>query len=157
MSIHLSHALSSGEEAQLSSLRSEILNPYMARAFWISMYSGPRSLDVPAFRTERHADSGRESRSRSAAVVFRSSSRGPALLDGEASLVAGERARAGGYPGASVCGTFEEGGRLSWADVPTGQVIRGLVDPSDNRPLVKVVTRNLLWRSQSSSSIPASL
>lgn len=32
-------------------------------------------------------------------------------------------------------------GRLIWADVPTGQVIRGLVDPSGNQPLVKVVTR----------------
>ncbi len=32
-------------------------------------------------------------------------------------------------------------GELVWAAMPDGQVIRGLVDPNDGTPLVKVVTR----------------
>jgi hypothetical protein len=32
-------------------------------------------------------------------------------------------------------------GELVWADVPSGWVIRGLLDSNDGKPLVKVVTR----------------
>src|SRR5687768_8295791 len=32
-------------------------------------------------------------------------------------------------------------GRLIWDDIPTGRVIRGLIDPSGREPLIKVVTR----------------
>ncbi len=32
-------------------------------------------------------------------------------------------------------------GELVWADLPEGFVIRGLLDPNDGQPLVKVVTR----------------
>ncbi len=32
-------------------------------------------------------------------------------------------------------------GRLVWADLTAGHVIRGLVDPNDGKPLVKIVTR----------------
>lgn len=32
-------------------------------------------------------------------------------------------------------------GQLVWAEMPVGGVIRGLVDPNDGKPLLKVVTR----------------
>jgi hypothetical protein len=35
----------------------------------------------------------------------------------------------------------DKDGRLIWDDVPPGNVIRGLVDPNDGKPLLKVVTR----------------
>jgi hypothetical protein len=31
--------------------------------------------------------------------------------------------------------------QLIWGDVPAGQVIRGLIDPNDGKPVIKVVTR----------------
>ena len=35
----------------------------------------------------------------------------------------------------------DKDGRLIWDDVPAGNVIRGLVDPNEGTPLLKVVTR----------------
>jgi len=32
-------------------------------------------------------------------------------------------------------------GRLIWAEVPDGQVIRGLIDPGEGKPVLKIVTR----------------
>lgn len=31
--------------------------------------------------------------------------------------------------------------RIRWEDIPQGQVIRGLIDPNDGKPLLKVLTR----------------
>jgi hypothetical protein len=35
----------------------------------------------------------------------------------------------------------DKDGRLIWDDVPAGNVIRGLIDPNEGKPLLKVVTR----------------
>lgn len=33
-------------------------------------------------------------------------------------------------------------GKLIWDDVPSGQIVRGLIDPNNGKPLLKIVTRS---------------
>ena len=35
----------------------------------------------------------------------------------------------------------ERDGQLRWDDVSSGSVVRGLIDPNDGKPLLKIVTR----------------
>jgi hypothetical protein len=34
----------------------------------------------------------------------------------------------------------DKDGHLTWDDVPAGQVVRGVIDPNEGKPLLKVVT-----------------
>ncbi len=35
----------------------------------------------------------------------------------------------------------DRSGQLGWDSVPTGKVLRGMIDPNDGKPLLKIVTR----------------
>jgi hypothetical protein len=56
-------------------------------------------------------------------------------------LEKGEGRNVGGHSSEKICGTIGQGWHLTWDDVPAGQVVRGVIDPNEGKPLLKVVTR----------------